>query len=430
MISVLIVAILTILIFIFSILFFPQIPLRGRQFKIYPFIPLVGGLAMLAVGGVHWSGIFRAFTENSSVNPIRIFILFFSMTVFSLLLDQTGFFEHISGVILQKAGHSQHRIFLSLYAIISLLTVFTSNDIVILTFTPFICHFCKAAKIDPIPYLIMEFVAANTWSLFLLIGNPTNIYISGAFDIEFAEYARTMALPTIAAGVASLLIMALLFRKKLNGEIMTHTTVTPIHDRPLMWISLLHLAGCVILLTVSQYIGFEMWLIALAMAISAVVSSSVCLLVRRKGIRDVEHALAKMPFEIVPFILGMFVIVLALEESGITAWVASLLSFDHSVFSYGFLSFLASNVLNNIPMSVLFSKILNFGTNAGQIYATIIGSNIGAFLTPVGALAGIMWLNLLKQNRVKLSTVKFVVLGGLIGIPTIAAALFVLQFSV
>ena len=81
-------------------------------------------------------------------------------------------------------------------------------------------------------------------------------------------------------------------------------------------------------------------------------------------------------------------------------------------------------------MSVLFSKILNFGTNAGQIYATIIGSNIGAFLTPVGALAGIMWLNLLKQNRVKLSTVKFVVLGGLIGIPTIAAALLVLQFFV
>ena len=81
-------------------------------------------------------------------------------------------------------------------------------------------------------------------------------------------------------------------------------------------------------------------------------------------------------------------------------------------------------------MSVLFSKILNFGSESGQIYATIIGSNLGAFLTPVGALAGIMWLNLLKQNKIKLSTLRFVVLGGLIGIPAIMAALFVLQLSV
>ena len=430
MISVLVIAILTVLCFIFSILLFPQVSVGTRRIKLYPIIPLVGGVCMLAFGGVHLSNIIKAFTEDSSVNPIRIFVLFFSMTIFSLLLDETGFFEHISGVILQKAGHSQHRIFLSLYSIISLLTVFTSNDIVILTFTPFICHFCKAARIDAVPYLIMEFVAANTWSLLLLIGNPTNIYISGAFEIGFLEYMKVMALPTVAAGMVSLLVMALLFRKKLAGEIMTHTTVTPIHDRPMMWIALLHLGGCVMLLTVSQYIGLQMWLITLAMAVSAVLCSALCLAVRRKGLRCVGQAIAKMPYEIIPFILGMFVIVLALEESGLTAMTAQLLSFDHSVFSYGILSFFASNILNNIPMSVLFSKILNFGSESGQIYATIIGSNLGAFLTPVGALAGIMWLNLLKQNKIKLSTLRFVVLGGLIGIPAIMAALFVLQLSV
>lgn len=424
------IAAVTVILFILSILLFPQIKYgkdKQRSFKIYPLIPLIGGLFMIPFGGLSLETVIASFTEDSSVNPIRILVLFLSMTIFSLILEQTGFFEHISGIILQKAGHSQIRAFLSFYTIISILTVFTSNDIVILTFTPFICHFCRAAKIDPVPYLIMEFVAANTWSLFLLIGNPTNIYISGAFEIGFAEYLRTMALPTVAAGLSSLVVMGLLFRKKLHGEIYTRTEIAPITDRPLMWVSLLHLGGCVIFLSVSQYTGLEMWLISLGMAISALTCSVICLVVRKKKLTAVWRALGKIPYEIIPFIFGMFLIVLALEAGDYTRYAAELLENDEGVFTYGFFSFLASNILNNIPMSVLFSKILTAHESMGDIYATIIGSNIGAFITPVGALAGIMWLNLLKENHVKLSTLRFVVTGLLIGVPSIFAALLVLR---
>lgn len=421
-------ALLTIVAFIGSVLFLPQIPI-GKRFKLkcYPFIPILGAGLMLIFGYVQMEGIISSFTADSSVNPIRILILFLSMTVFSLILEQTGFFEHISGVILQKSGHSQHKIFLALYAVISTLTIFTSNDIVILTFTPFICHFCRAAKIDAIPYLIMEFVAANTWSLLLLIGNPTNIYISGAFEIGFAAYLQTMLFPTIAAGLTSLVIMSLIFRKKLSGEITVKAEISPISDYPLMWVSLLHLGGCVILLAISQYIGFEMWLISLCMAASVILCSIVCLLVRRRGVRCVGRAIGKLPYEIIPFIVGMFVIVLALEENSFVEKTASLFAHDKTVLSFGILSFLSCNVLNNIPMSVLFSKILDVNASSGQIFATIVGSNLGAFITPVGALAGIMWSNLLKQNRVKLSTLRFIAMGILIGVPSVLAALGVLE---
>ena len=81
-------------------------------------------------------------------------------------------------------------------------------------------------------------------------------------------------------------------------------------------------------------------------------------------------------------------------------------------------------------MSVLFSKILNFEAISGQIYATIVGSNLGAFITPVGALAGIMWLNLLKQNNVKLSISKFIGIGLTVGVPAVLATLLVLQWVI
>ncbi len=430
------IAAVTVVLFILSILFCPALmfryhrkkELRFRSVKVYPFIPLLGGLVMLFTGCLDLSALGDAFLTRSSVNPIQILVLFLSMTVFSLILDQTGFFRYVSGVILKRSGNGQYRIFLTLYAVISILTVFTSNDIVILTFTPFICYFCRSGKIDPIPYLIMEFVAANSWSLLLLIGNPTNIYISAAFEIGFADYLIQMVLPTVAAGLVSLFVMLLLFRKKLRGKLEVETRVEPVNDKPLMWVALIHLAACVVMLALSQYIGFEMWLISLCMGCSAVICSVVCLAMRRKKLNPVGRAVLHMPFETIPFVIGMFVLVLGLELSGLTEAAGTFLQRDGSVFSYGLLSFLACNVLNNIPMSVLFSKILAFGGTQGQIFATVIGSNLGAFLTPVGALAGIMFVNLLKQNGVKLSTKKFVLYGFSIGVPAILASLAVLQW--
>ena len=114
----------------------------------------------------------------------------------------------------KRARSSQKALFLYLYITVAVLTVFTSNDIIILTFTPFICYFAKHAGISPIPYLVAEFAAANTWSMALIIGNPTNIYIASSFNIGFFEYMRVMLLPTLAAGLVSFTVLYIIFHKK------------------------------------------------------------------------------------------------------------------------------------------------------------------------------------------------------------------------
>ena len=424
----LLISFIVIAVFIASILFLPSVIIRKHNIKVYSLIPIIGAIALIMSERVDFHYVVRAFSENTSVNPLKILVLFLSMTTFSLILEQTGFFAYVSTKVLERAGHNQFVVFISLYAVISVLTVFTSNDIIILTFTPFICHFCRSAKIRTMPYLIMEFVAANTWSLLLIIGNPTNIYICGAFGVDFIEYLKMMVLPTVAAGLTTLGIMLLIFSKTLKrkmGKCDEHGEIT---DKPVMVISLSHLLVCVLTLAISQYIGVEMWLISLGIAISNIVCVLISLLVRRKKCDVITHGLSGMPFEIIPFILGMFIIVLALETSGITVAIQSALSGLPSVFTYGYLSFLSANIVNTIPMSVLFSKILSSGAmcDIQAVYATVIGSNIGAFLTPVGALAGIMWSNLLRKNKVRLSFISFIKYGVMIGIPTISAALLAL----
>lgn len=138
------------------------------------------------------------------------------------------------------------------FLLASVLTVLTSNDVVILTLTPIVIHFAKVTKTDPAPLLFLEFYAANTWSMALLIGcaattapictanvaalcltssseasldivivcragractiipswlptrrfcaprrNPTNIIISEAVDLSFLAFSKWSLLPTL-----------------------------------------------------------------------------------------------------------------------------------------------------------------------------------------------------------------------------------------
>ena len=123
----------------------------------------------------------------------------------------------------------------------------------------------------------------------------------------------------------------------------------------------------------------------------------------------------------IPFIISMYIIVCSLNESHITSYLTNALnnlstnSFTTSI-TYGYASLLSCNILNNIPMSVLFSSIINSSSNLNvvAIYATIVGSNLGALLTPIGALAGIMWLNILKNQNIKINFLSFIRYCGII----------------
>ncbi len=85
-------AVVTVLLFVVFLFFLPELRISGKSIKIYPFVPLIGGLLLLPLGCLDFPDILSSFTADTSVNPIRLLILFLSMTVFSLILEQTGFF--------------------------------------------------------------------------------------------------------------------------------------------------------------------------------------------------------------------------------------------------------------------------------------------------------------------------------------------------
>jgi arsenical pump membrane protein len=129
----------------------------------------------------------------------------------------------------------------------------------------------------------------------------------------------------------------------------------------------------------------------------------------------------------------MFIMIIVLEDKGITSLIASFIGTDFIVFKYGVLSFLSANVINNIPMSALFSSIastVSIEYVNGAVFASIIGSNLGAFLTPIGALAGIMWNNILKNHGVKYGYLDFIKTGAIVALPTLIVALITLSIVI
>ncbi len=408
------------------VIFKPSAKLGCFNLPLYWIPPFLGVCALLICSAVDCSDIIAGLTANSAVNPLKILTLFLCMTGLSVFLDELGFFQFLAVKGAKNAG-SQKLIFFRLYALISLLTIFTSNDIIILTFTPFICFFCKKTNINPIPYLIMEFVAANTWSMLLIVGNPTNIYLATACGITFLDYAATMWLPTIFGGAVSLAVMYLLFRKELCREITAYSEPAVIKNKTLVIFGLVCLGACTICLAISSYVPIvEMWLIALVFMAALLIMTTIYCIVKHGNYLIIARTVKRMPFSLIPFVLSMFAFSVILKVNGVTAKLAELLGTSLAAWKYGTLSLISSNLINNIPMSVFFAEVI--GNLSGEsfsvaAFAAIIGSNIGAFLTPVGALAGIMWNNVLRYNKVHFTPLSFIKYGTVIAIPTMAAAI-------
>lgn len=426
---VILISVITCILLILSILVKPNITIKKVSLGTYWLIALAGAIILIALGFISPQEVGKGLIAKTAINPLKILVLFLSMTIQSIFLDEVGLFRYCANVALKKSNGSQLKLFIELYILVSVLTVFTSNDIIILTFTPFICYFSKEAKINPVPFLFAEFVAANTWSMTLIIGNPTNVYLASSNEITFVEYVKTMVLPTLGGGIISFLIMLLLFKKSLHDKLAQSDYVFNIKYKGLLLIGIIHLSICTILLVISSYIGIEMWAITFFFAVSLIIISTIYMKVAKIKDFSLLKCLKRAPWELVPFLISMFVFVLTFDKAGVSEKICSMLGENNTILKYGFVSFFTANLINNIPMSVLFCSIVKFleaEKVLSAVFASIVGSNIGAFLTPIGALAGIMWLNIVKKNNVKFSFAEFVKYGFIVSIPTLFVTLVVL----
>ena len=84
----------------------PAVSVRGRRVSIFWTAPLAGALCMILTGQISPGEVAEGLTGAGEVNPLKILVLFFSMTMMSVYLDELGFFRLLAVRILRRAGGS------------------------------------------------------------------------------------------------------------------------------------------------------------------------------------------------------------------------------------------------------------------------------------------------------------------------------------
>ena len=127
MIPVVIISSITFVLVILSILLFPHIKIGKIKLDTYWMIALLGANILLAFSFAPIDEVVKQLFSNDSINPIKILVLFFSITTISVILDELGLFHYLANVASKYAKNNQILLFLSFYLLTSVLTVFTSN---------------------------------------------------------------------------------------------------------------------------------------------------------------------------------------------------------------------------------------------------------------------------------------------------------------
>jgi Na+/H+ antiporter NhaD/arsenite permease-like protein len=488
--------------------------------------PLAGVALLVATTAIGWDEVVLGIVGDAQIAPYGILILFQSLAYVCISLDLTGALAWLTMSATKRAGGSGRAMFYIIFGISSMLTICTSNDIVILTLTPIVVYYSKLTKVDPTPYLFAQFFAANLWSAALFIGNPTNIIVAEAFQVEPLEFSRWMAAPTVVCGVTSLVGLLWLFWQVIPERVAdkgADMNPSDVLTRPgAALFGALWLLACLCTLMASSWIPFPLWTITLAFGVGSLLrdviddrlseatpasvpeshtletsvpentalemvakpedivlhpaGSSTAVAIapvptgplskltmrgaamepmplsklapseERKEATDlptaalipaleragepvqrfptVRAALGRMPWKVIPLIIGMFVLVRALQRAGWVDFIAEALAAaigDNNwtaVFLVGFVAALTCNVLNNQPTTVLFVNILSSpsftvsgSARAAATFAVILASNLGANLTLIGALAGIMWQDILGSKGITMTYWMFVRVG-------------------
>ncbi len=347
---------------------------------------------------------------DGRLRPWEIVVIFFTVAYVSVSLDITGVFDYLAYRIVLLSKGNGINLFIFFYVFSSILTVFTSNDVVILTLTPIIFYLGKHAHLNVIPLLFAEFFGANTLSMFLYIGNPTNIIVGNSIGLGFLEYTHVMWLPSIAAAAANLILLYMFFKKditvKFGQKLESAYEVTSWSDAVTSSVMTIIMLG---ILAFSHKLGMQIWEVTASFAAGFIIKDIIF------GMGGFQKTVKKIPWQILPFILAFFILVANLKHIGAVDSLAAYASnhshgLGSSIFFNGTIGFLLVNMINNQPATILYSNILisdQFVVDQvsfyGAAYAVIAASNLGANLTLIGALAGLMWKRILKKKKLNIS---------------------------
>jgi Na+/H+ antiporter NhaD/arsenite permease-like protein len=363
--------------------------------------------------------------EAVDFNTIGLLV---GMMLMVRLTEQTGVYTWLAIRAGQLSQGRPLAVVLALSLTTALLSAFLDNVTTILLLVPITFLLADTLDIDPIPLIIIEIIASNIGGTATLIGDPPNILIAGHTGLSFGAFITNLA-PIAALTIAVVVPgLYLLYRGRLRvtpqarDRVMSLDAAGSIEDAD-------EARRTVPILVVTILLFFFHKALHLEPATVALAGASAMLLVTRQSVHD---ALAGIEWPTLFFLIGLFVMVGALEHTGalgeVADGIASVTGGDRTAELLGILwtSAIGSGIVDNIPFTAAMIPVVDaLGGGAGDDaywWSLALGACFGGNATIVAAAANVAASGMAARAGYPISFMTFLRIGIPVTVVSLALA--------
>ncbi len=384
---------------------------------------VLGAALLVVLGLLPWQVALDGVRKGTDV-----YLFLVGMMLLAEIARKEGLFDWLASLAVRAAKGSATRLFLLIYVVGTVVTVFLSNDACAVVLTPAVYAATKAAKAEnPLPYLFICAFIANAASFVLPISNPANLVVFAENMPPLGTWLRLFALPSLLAVVTTYAMLRLTqnasLKQSIEAEVETKTLGTGGK-----------VAGLGIILTGAALIGASAAGIELGLPtfVAGLATAIVVLAIKRGGLVEVVKDVS---WGVLPLVAGLFVLVEALESTGVLKMLSDTLksyaSADPMVTAWagGAAVAVGTNLVNNLPAGLLAGAAVQTAQVSQKVAgAILIGVDLGPNLSVTGSLATILWLTAIRREGQDVSAGQFLKLGILVMPPALILALAALLY--
>jgi Na+/H+ antiporter NhaD/arsenite permease-like protein len=327
--------------------------------------------------------------ESVDFNTIGLLV---GMMIMVRLTESTGVYTWLAIRAAQLSRGRPLAVVLSLSVTTAILSAFLDNVTTVLLIVPITFVLADALDIDPVPLVIIEIITSNIGGTATLIGDPPNILIAGHTGLSFGAFITNLAPIAIVALVVVIAGLYLAFRSRLQIPPEARDRVLALDaERSIEEPEEARRTVPILLLTILVFFVHKP--LHLEPATVALAGAAVMLLVTSQPVHD---AIANIEWPTLFFLMGLFVMVGALEETGaleeVAQGIADVTGGDRVAELLGILwvSAVGSGAVDNIPFTAAMIPVVDtLAADDAYWWALALGACFGGNATIIAAAANV-----------------------------------------
>ncbi len=350
-------------------------------------------------------------TVDNYVN-LHSLMLILGMMFIVHISDEIGTFQFLA-VIAIKMSRGKPIPLVTILCVVSV--VFSSilnNILAVMILIPLTITISRVLNVSPTPYILTQAIMVNVGGTIFSISSIPNILIVKSAEITFPVYFLEIGFFSIIIFAFTIIFFIFLYKselsipkdKAINILLYDFDIWNVVQSRRLLYASL----SAIIILMISFFIIPEDFLppdiIALGIAM-------ILTIISRIDSTEVSKIIKKFDYELLFYLLGIFVITGGMEVVGVIDLIEDIfrnIGGGHEFIQIIIIMWIAafsSSLIDNIPITkVLIPIVDEMAINSSSLlnknryfYSLSIGANWGDNLTPLGD--NILVLNIAKENN-------------------------------